>query len=77
MGKDLAVDGRAVALAAHLAEFVFHAAPDAAQVDTGYAVELLQRALGGRSVFGHDAGVVEGRVQSAELATVRSTMAST
>jgi hypothetical protein len=46
---------------------MFHAAPDAPQVDVGDAVELLQRAVGRRSVFGHDAGVVEGRVQSAEL----------
>ena len=37
------------------------------QVDTGDAVELLQRAIAGRSDFGHDASVVEGRVQSAEL----------
>jgi hypothetical protein len=37
------------------------------QVDAGDAVELLHRAVGCQSVFGHNAGVVEGRVESAEL----------
>ena len=62
-----AVDDRAAALGAHLAQLVLHAGPDAAQVDRADAVEGLGRLVGGVGQREHDAGVVEGHVEPAEL----------
>jgi hypothetical protein len=48
-----------------MAQFVLHAGPDAAQVDGGDAVEVLDR-LVGRIRRRADAGVAEGHVEPAE-----------
>ena len=48
---------------AHLAQLVFHAGPDAAQVDGGHVVEALGRFLGEVAGETDDAGVVERHVQ--------------
>src|SRR5438094_2881791 len=61
------VDDRAAALAFHLPQFVLHAAPHAAQVDPDHAVPVVTGAVGGRGDTGHDACIVERRVESAEL----------
>jgi hypothetical protein len=62
-----AVDDRAAALRAHLAQFVLHARPYAAQVDGRDAVEALGRFVGRVGERQHDAGVVERHVEPAEL----------
>jgi hypothetical protein len=52
--------------AAHLAEFVFHAGPHAAQVDRVDSVEDFGRLVGSIAGRDLDAGVVERHVESAE-----------
>jgi len=66
--KRRAVHDRPTALLAHLAQLVLHARPDAAQVDGGDAVEAVGQFVGRVSERQHDAGVVEGHVEPAELA---------
>ncbi len=61
-----AVDDGAAALGAHVAQFVFHARPDAAQVDVLDAVELFGALVGGVGGRDHDAGVVVGHVEAPE-----------
>src|SRR3954447_2572802 len=61
------VDDRAAALLAHLAQLVLHARPHAAQVDRGDAVEAAGRLVGGVAEREHDARVVVGHVEPAEL----------
>ena len=53
-------------MVAHLAQFVLHAGPDAAQVDGVDAVEVLGRLVGGVARGDLDAGVVERHVEPAE-----------
>ncbi len=54
------------ALRAHRPQLVFHAGPDAAQVDRVHAVEDLGRFVGGVGRRSLDAGVVEREVEPAE-----------
>src|SRR5574337_454937 len=61
-----AVHDRAAAMVAHVAQFVFHARPDAPQVDGGDAVELVWVGVGGFDGGAHDTGVVEGGVEAAD-----------
>ena len=60
-----AVDDRAAALGAHLAQFVLHARPHPAQVDGVDPVEDLGRFVGGVAGRDLDAGVVERHVEPA------------
>jgi hypothetical protein len=62
-----AVDDRAAALRAHLAQLVLHARPHAAQVDRSDAIELLGRFVSRVGLRRHYAGVVEGHVEPTEL----------
>jgi hypothetical protein len=54
-----AVDDGAAALPAHLAQLVFHAGPNAAQVDRVHPVEDLGRLVGRVARRGLDPGIVE------------------
>jgi len=45
---------------------VFHARPDAAEVDRVHPVEVVGRLVGGVAWRDHDSGVVERRVEPAE-----------
>src|SRR5438094_40484 len=58
------VDNGAASLLAHLAELVFHAVPDAAQIDPVHALELFAADIShfqGRRLY---AGVIERRIES-------------
>src|SRR5438874_9273390 len=58
------VDDSAASLLAHLAELVFHAVPDAAQIDPVHALELFATDVShfhGRRLY---AGVIERRIES-------------
>src|SRR6266704_1407796 len=60
------VDNGAASLLAHLAELVFHAVPDAAQIDPVHALELFATDVShfhGRRLY---AGVIERRVKTTE-----------
>jgi hypothetical protein len=47
------------ALAFHLTQFILHAAPNAAQVDSGHAFPFLISTVGSRRDASHDSGVIE------------------
>ena len=49
-------------------QLVFHAVPDAAEVDGDHAVEVLAVGLGGLNHGGVNAGVVVGRIEATERA---------
>src|SRR6266702_3052063 len=51
---------------AHLNEFVLHAAPDAAQIDRVYAIELLAAGVGGLRKRALHTGIVERHIQTPE-----------
>src|SRR5437870_13032158 len=58
------VDDSAASLLAHLAQLVFHAVPDAAQIDPVHALEFFAADLShfhGRRLY---ARVIEGRIQA-------------
>src|SRR5688572_22598402 len=60
------VDNGTASLLAHLAELVFHAVPDAAQIDPVHALELFSADIShfhGRRLY---AGVIERRIETPE-----------
>lgn len=61
-----AVDDRAASLGTHLGELVLHARPHTAQVHGVDTFEHLDGFVGGIAGLHHDAGVVEGHVESPE-----------
>src|SRR5207249_4679257 len=61
------VDDRAAALALHLSQFVFHAAPHPAQVTPDHAVPVLTATVASRCDTRHNTCVVEDGVELAEL----------
>jgi hypothetical protein len=61
-----AVHDRAAALLAHLAELVFHACPDTAQVDRVDTIQALGRLIGRVTRRNLHAGIVERHVQPTE-----------
>src|SRR5262249_15187344 len=61
------IDDGAAALTFHVPEFVLHATPHAAQIDSDYTVPVFTRAVCGRGDVGHDARIVKRCVYSAEL----------
>ena len=61
------VDDRSAPLTFHLPQFVLHAAPYTTQIDSNHPVPIFASAVGGRGDVGHDAGVVECGVYTAEL----------
>jgi hypothetical protein len=58
---------RAAALMFYLPQFLLHATPRASQVDPDHAIPVFAGGVGDRSDSGHDPGVVERGVESAEL----------
>ena len=61
------VDDRATALTFHLPQFLPHATPDAPQVDPDHAIPVFTGALPRGGEVGHDTGIVERGVETAEL----------
>ena len=61
-----AVDDRATSLGAHLTQLVFHAAPDAAEIDRDGAIEFVAAGVGGLHGRSLHAGIVERRIQPTE-----------
>ena len=60
------VDDRAASLLTHLAQLILHAVPDAAQIDSVYAIEFFAAGISqfhGRRLY---AGVVERRIEATE-----------
>jgi hypothetical protein len=71
------VDDRATSLFTHLEQLVFHATPNAAEIDRMHAVEFFGtgiRCLRDRTL---DARVIEGCVQRPNVETLCSTIAAT
>ena len=61
------VDDRAAALALHLTQFMFHAAPQTAQINSDHAVPVFAGAVGCVGDAGHNSGVIKCGVKSAEV----------